>query len=119
MESLFEIDKIGKSGVKFDEKKLEFLNSMHIRQKFAYYNDEECAEVVEEWRQMLLRNLKPSTHSKIKKMSHAKMLKIMDMLKERIHFYGDLQNHTYFFERPDYNSPLSKKMVHKLKTTTQ
>jgi glutamyl/glutaminyl-tRNA synthetase len=31
MEQMFNIQKVGKSGVKFEEKKLEFLNSMHIR----------------------------------------------------------------------------------------
>ena len=51
MEKMFDIDKIGKSGVKFEEQKLEYLNSMHIRNKFAYYADEdERREVVEEWR---------------------------------------------------------------------
>ena len=39
MEQLFQIEKTGKSGVKFDAKKLEYLNSMHIRNKFAYYED--------------------------------------------------------------------------------
>ena len=37
LEILFNIEKIGKSGVKFEEKKLEFLNSMHIRNKFEYF----------------------------------------------------------------------------------
>jgi len=39
MEAVFNIEKIGKAGVKFDEKKFEHLNAMHIRQKFAYYED--------------------------------------------------------------------------------
>lgn len=39
MEQLFDIEKIGKSGVKFEEQKLEYLNSMHIRNKFAYFED--------------------------------------------------------------------------------
>jgi len=25
----------------------------------------------------------------------------MDMMKIRIHFYHDMNNHTYFFEKPD------------------
>lgn len=56
---------------------------------------------------MLLNTLKPALHRKVKKMSHDKMLKIMDMLKERIHFYSDMNNHTYFFEQPDFGSELS------------
>ena len=38
---MFNIDKIGKSGVKFDQDKLEYLNSMHIRSKFDYFNEME------------------------------------------------------------------------------
>ena len=58
MEQLFDIDKIGKSGVKFDEKKLEFLNSMHIRNKFIYFEDEsEKKEAIDEWRKVLLNEM--------------------------------------------------------------
>ena len=32
----FNIDKISKSGAKFDIEKLQYFNSMHIREKFAY-----------------------------------------------------------------------------------
>ena len=39
MEKLFKIEKVGKSGVKFDPKKLEFLNQNHIRNKFTYFQD--------------------------------------------------------------------------------
>lgn len=120
MEKLFDIDKIGKSGVKFEEQKLEYLNSMHIRNKFAYYEDkEETKQVVEEWRQMLLSTLDSNLHKKIKQVDHDKMLMIMDMLKERIHFYSDLQNHTYFFESPDFKSMLSMNFAKKLKTNTK
>jgi len=34
------------------------------------------------------------------------MVKIMDMMKNRIHFYEDLLNHTYFFEEPVYDSSI-------------
>jgi len=40
-------------------------------------------------------------------MSDFKMTKIMDMMKIRIHFYSDLENHTYFWEDPDYTSTQS------------
>lgn len=39
MEQIFQIEKVGKSGVKFEEKKLEFLNKMHIMNKFTYFED--------------------------------------------------------------------------------
>lgn len=39
MEKMFNIEKVGKSGVKFEEKKLEFLNKMHIMNKFTYFED--------------------------------------------------------------------------------
>ena len=54
---IFNIDKIGKSGVKFDHDKLEFLNSMHIRSKFEYFNELEMKKVSNSWRKMLLNNM--------------------------------------------------------------
>jgi len=39
----------------------------------------------------------------------------MDLMKIRIHFYKDMQNHTYFFTEPDYEGEISEKMVKKLK----
>lgn len=51
MEKVFNITKIGKSGVKFDQKKLEFLNASHIRNRFTYYQDEaELKQLLKEWR---------------------------------------------------------------------
>jgi glutamyl/glutaminyl-tRNA synthetase len=38
----------------------------------------------------------------------------MDMMKIRIHFYGDLLNHTYFFEEPTYDTPRAQKFLRKL-----
>jgi glutamyl/glutaminyl-tRNA synthetase len=51
----FNIDKVSKSGAKFDIEKLEYFNSMHIREKFDYSpnNMEEMAEAVAKWRDML------------------------------------------------------------------
>ena len=42
------------------------------------------------------------------------MLLIMDTMKKRIHFYKDLNNHTYFFEEPVYNNPQAEKFLKKL-----
>ena len=116
MEKLFKIDKVGKSGVKFDEKKLEYLNSQHIRNKFEYFEDvDEKMACVKEWRQVMLKALPNRLHTKIRNMSDSKMLLIMDMMKKRIHFYDALLNHTYFFEKPEYNTDRSRKFAQKLK----
>ena len=105
MESIFNIKKIGKSGVKFDERKLEFLNSMHIRDKFTYYEDvAERQQCVDEFRHIVMSTLDKSLHRRVRSCSDANMLKIMDMMKQRIHFYADLVNHTYFFIEPLYNN---------------
>ena len=49
------MDKVGKTGVKLEEKKLEFLNQMHIREKFTYYKDPaEKINCLENWRKMIL-----------------------------------------------------------------
>ena len=51
----FNLDKVTKSGAKFDVVKLEFLNSMHIRDKFDYVegNAAEASKCVKDWRKML------------------------------------------------------------------
>jgi glutamyl-tRNA synthetase len=115
LEGLFSIGKVGKSGVKFDERKLEFLNSMHIRDKFAYYEDlDERRECVREFREVMTDTLDPSLHKRIRQTSDKNMLRIMDMMKQRIHFYSDLKNHTYFFVEPLYNTERSAKFQKRL-----
>ena len=67
METIFRLDKVGKSGAKFDVKKLEFLNQLHIRDRFTYYEDEqETKEIVDEWRSVMLKNMPERVHSKIR-----------------------------------------------------
>jgi hypothetical protein len=39
----------------------------------------------------------------------------MDMMKIRIHFYSDLQHHSYFFEDPKYDNDIGQKFLNKLK----
>lgn len=120
MEGLFSIGKVGKSGVKFDEGKLEFLNSMHIRDKFTYYQDlEERQECVQEFREIVMKVLDQSLHKRIRQTSDKNMLKIMDMMKQRIHFYSDLENHTYFFVEPLYNTERSQKFEKRLRQPTE
>lgn len=36
-------------------------------------------------------------------------------MKIRIHFYKDMEKHTYFFEDPDYENALTQKFERKLK----
>jgi len=115
MEQIFNISKVGKSGVKFEEKKLEFLNAMHIRNLFTYY--EEASEkkgCLDMWRDVLLETLPSNLHSKIRATSDLKMTRVMDMMKTRIHFYSDLLNHTYFWEQPSYDTARGKKFLRKL-----
>ena len=100
--SQFDLDKVGKSGVKFDQKKLEYFNSMHIRNKYEYFDELEAKKCVNSWRKMLLDTLPKEYHSAIKKINEPKMKKIMDLMKVRIHFFHDMNNHTYFFEDPTY-----------------
>lgn len=116
MEKLFNIDKVGKSGVKFDMQKLEYLNQMHVRDKFTYHEDEaEKKECVDEFRGLLLDIMDPRMHSKIRSTSDTKLCKIMDMMKTRIHFYRDLTNHSYFFQQPQYDTSRAKKFFKRLR----
>jgi hypothetical protein len=43
------------------------------------------------------------------------MLMIMDMMKIRMRYSKDIQNHTYFFTKPDYRTTLGEKFIKKLK----
>ena len=116
MEKLFKIEKVGKSGVKFDPRKLEFFNQSHIKNKFTYFEDKaERQQCVNEWRNVLLETMPAHLHRRIRQTSDPKILSIMDMMKVRIHFYKDLLNHTYFFEEPFYNSEHARKFIKKLK----
>jgi glutamyl/glutaminyl-tRNA synthetase len=51
----FDLEKVGKSGVKFSMEKLEFFNQMHIRNRF----DEKTqgTDTTEKWRAMLIEEL--------------------------------------------------------------
>jgi len=62
---------VGKSGCKFSINKLEFFNSMHIRNRF----DEKTQgkDATETWRQMLLENVEEDLHAVIKRFDSNKM----------------------------------------------
>lgn len=94
--------------------KLEFLNSMHIRNRFdPVYNS--GRDPVDAWRSMLIEHLDESLHPSIKTLPNDKMSKIMNLMKIRIHFFKDLKNHTYFFTDPQYLSDIADKFLSKLK----
>lgn len=64
---------------------------------------------------MLVDHLPMHLHKAIRGINEVKLKKIMDLMKVRIHFYSDMQKHTYFFTEPDYADSLSEKMQKKLK----
>lgn len=107
------MEKVGKSGVKFSQDKLEFFNSMHIRNRF----DEKTQgkDPSESWRTMLLEQLPSELHQTIKSFDPMKLKQIMNLMKIRIHFFKDMKNHTYFFVPPIYDSQVAEKFLVKLK----
>ena len=113
----FNLDKISKSGAKFDIEKLHYFNSMHIRDKFAYVegNTQEALRCAALWRKMLLEEMPESLHSSIKRLSDSRTIKVMDMMKVRMRFIRDIRNHAYFFTSPDYETELGQKFIRKLK----
>lgn len=109
----FDLEKVGKSGVKFSLEKLEYFNSMHIRNRFdATLLGHDPTET---WRSMLLEYLPSDLHSAIQFFDTEKMTKIMNLMKIRIHFFHDMMNHTYFFRDPQYESQMTEKFMSKLK----
>lgn len=48
-------------------------------------------------------------------MNDRTLLKIMDLTKTRLRFLSDLNNHTYFFTEPDFESETSLKFIKKSK----
>ncbi len=57
----------------------------------------------------------PDFATQIKLMSSNRVENIMDMMKVRMRFNKDFENHAYFFTEPDYESALSKKAAKRLK----
>lgn len=117
MISQFNLDKVTKSGAKFDLAKLEFLNSMHIRDKFDYTpgNEAEALEAVGKWRAILIEEMPSGLRDEILRMPDHLLLKVMDMMKIRMRYIHDIKNHAYFFTSPDYQTELGRKFIEKLK----
>lgn len=84
---------------------------MHIRNRFEYLNPLEMKKSANSWRKMILDHSDEHLHSAVKKISEPKMIKIMDLMKIRIHFYKDLRNHTYFFTDPSYDTKIATKFL--------
>jgi glutamyl/glutaminyl-tRNA synthetase len=91
----FNLDKISKSGAKFDIEKLLFFNSMHIRSRFQYTpgNSEEITNAVRQWRMMLKEEMPKDLGKQINQMSDSKMKQVMDMMKVRLRYMSDIRNH--------------------------
>lgn len=62
-----------------------------------------------EFRQIVMKTLDKSLHRRIRQCSDNNMLKIMEMMKQRIRFYDDLKNHSYFFIEPLYSDERASK----------
>ena len=104
LEAYFNILKIGKSNWKFDEEKLKYYNSQHLRRSFIYYNMNERRESTTRFRQLLFDHLPEEVHSEIRKYNYLKIAKIMDIVIPRINFYSDIINYIYFFKDPEFTS---------------
>lgn len=92
---MFELEKVGKSGVKFSMDKLEFFNQMHIRRRFDVQGctDAQVTEKIEQWRTLLLENLPGELHPTIRHYEAERLSKIMALMSVRIHFFHDMANH--------------------------
>ena len=64
---------------------------------------------------MLLDEMPSELHRAIKRMPDHLMLKVMDMMKIRMRYIRDIQNHVYFFTQPNYETELGRKFIVKLK----
>lgn len=113
----FNVDKVSKSGAKFDQEKLQFFNSMHIRSRFAYTpgNTGEMVEAMHRWRQMLKEQMPDDLQRSINAMSDLKMVKVMDIMTVRLRYCHDIRNHAYLWKDPEYDTELGKKFQAKLK----
>ncbi len=92
----FTLDRVGKSGSKFDPEKTKWFNHQYLIKK----SDEAVAE---EFNQVL--------KAKNIEIAHGKLVKIVSLVKERVQFVKDVWNETYFFfEAPQtYDEQVVKK----------
>lgn len=96
MTEFFSLEKIGKSGSRFDPDKAKWFNHQYLQIK----NDDELAK-------LFLKDLK----AKDILVSEDYLLEIIPLVKKRCNFVKDLYNQSYyFFERPtEYDAKVVKK----------
>jgi glutamyl-tRNA synthetase len=93
----FSLDRVGKSGSKFDPEKAKWFNHQYLIQR----SDKQLAS---EWKQWLKteKNLEPES---------VKVVKIVSLIKERVNFVKELWDEaSFFFEAPEsYDEKVIKK----------
>ncbi len=92
----FSLERVGKSGSRFDPDKTKWFNHQYLITK----SGDELAEM---W--------KPILDAKAINYSHLPLVKICEMLKERVHFVSELWDESsFFFEAPaEYDEKFLKK----------
>ena len=93
---IFTLDRVGKSGAKFDPEKTKWFNQQYLRQK----SNEELLEL-----------FKPNIDDKGIVIEDSKLIQIIELVKERASFISDLWEQSFFFfEAPtEYNAKVVKK----------
>ena len=100
--SSFNLDRVGKSGSRFDPEKARWFNHQYLQKK----SDEELAE-------LYLHEL----HNKGIETSKEKVVRIVGMIKERVNFVSDFWDQSgFFFEAPKEYDPKAIKKRWKEKT---
>ena len=96
MIQLFSLEKISKSGAKFDLEKAKWFNHHYLQ---AYPNEK------------LAESLKTTLQGKGLDADMDKIIRVVALIKERLYFINDLWSQSYyFFERPtEYNEQVIKK----------
>ncbi len=96
LSELFTLERVGKSGSKFDPEKTKWFNQQYLRQK----SNSELAEL-----------FKPILDKKSVQVNDENLLPIIELVKERLTFISDLWQQTFFFfEAPtEYHAKVVKK----------
>ncbi len=96
LSEIFTLERVGKSGSKFDPEKTKWFNQQYLRQKSNH-------ELLELFRPILVE--------KDIKVNDDSLVRIIDIVKERATFISDLWQQTFFFfEAPtEYNAKVVKK----------
>ena len=96
LENIFTLDRVGKSGAKFDPEKAKWFNQQYLRKKTD--ND-------------LVKLISPILKKKGYNSSEEKLKNIISLVKDRMGFVSDFWNQAcFFFEQPiEYNPKVVKK----------